>query len=59
MRYFVKDNRHQDGKSPQGDLLDGVYQIFSLNRYFNMNTASPEKLKLAIETWNNGMSTME
>jgi hypothetical protein len=26
MRYFVKDNRHQDGKSPQGDLLDGVYQ---------------------------------
>jgi hypothetical protein len=26
MRYFVKDNRNEDGKSPEGDLLDGVYQ---------------------------------
>ena len=26
MGYFVKDNRRQDGKSPQRNLLDGVYQ---------------------------------
>jgi hypothetical protein len=26
MRYFVKDNRNEDGKSPEGDLLDVVYQ---------------------------------
>ena len=26
MGYFVKDDSNEDGKSPQGDLLNGVYQ---------------------------------
>src|SRR5262245_34577663 len=26
MRYFVKDNSNEHGKSSQGNLLDGVYQ---------------------------------
>jgi hypothetical protein len=26
MSYFVKDNRHQDRKSPESNLLDDFYQ---------------------------------
>ena len=26
MSYFVKDNRHQNRKSPESNLLDGFYQ---------------------------------